>query len=232
MAIVLIMIVMPFYFLVSCGGEKKEMVEVTFDPETSYTLKETNVNTLVSDSGITRYKVITDTWLMFDKASEPYWYFPDGVYLEKFDTAFNIEASIRADTARYFQRRGLWQADGHVDISNTEGVRLETSQLFWDEKKETIYSDSFVKITKGEDVNTGIGFLSNKDMSEYTIYNSTANFAVEMQRHQQGTDSIPADSTDRETNTLPIPENASDTIHPAGNSLLLEVKEKDKADSS
>lgn len=219
MAIVLTAMIMPFYFFASCGGEKKELVEVTFDPETSYTLKEKNVNTLVSDSGITRYKVITDTWLIFGKASEPYWYFPDGVYLEKFDTVFNVEASIRADTARYFQRRGLWQADGNVDISNTEGVRLETSQLFWDEKKETFYSDSFVRITKGEDVNTGIGFLSNKDMTEYTIYKSTANFAVEMQRNRQGTDSISTDSTDRKTNTLPLPENASDTIHPANHSL-------------
>jgi LPS export ABC transporter protein LptC len=131
---------------------------------------------------------------MFDKAAEPYWYFPDGVYLEKFDTTFNIEASIQADTAHYFRRHSLWQLDGNVDVSNTEGVRLETPQLFWDENKEIIYSDSFVKITKGEDINTGIGFLSNKDLSEYKIFNSTANFVVETQRNRQDTVSILRDS--------------------------------------
>ncbi|MDR1097401.1 MAG: LPS export ABC transporter periplasmic protein LptC [Tannerella sp.] len=203
MAIVLVAIVMPFYFFASCTEEKKEMVEVIFDPETSYTLKETNVETLVSDSGITRYKVITDTWLIFDKASEPYWYFPDSVYLEKFDTVFNVETSIRADTAHYYKRRNLWQLDGHVDIRNMDSVRLETSQLFLDENKKIFYSDSFVVITKGETVNTGIGFLSNEDMSEYEIFDSTADFTVETQRRGQETDSIPTDSTDLLPNRLP-----------------------------
>jgi LPS export ABC transporter protein LptC len=227
MAIVLVAIVVPFYFFVSCSGDKKEMVEVTFDPETSYTLKETNVETLISDSGVTKIKMITDTWLIFGRASEPYWYFPDGIYLEKFDTAFNVEVSIQADTAHYFQRRNLWQADGNVDILNTDGVRLETSQLFWDRNKETFYSDSFVKITKGEDVNTGIGFLSNKDMSEYKIFNSTANFAVEMLRHGQETDSIPADSaSNNETNLVNFPENVQDTIIPS-NPQSSDIKEKE-----
>jgi LPS export ABC transporter protein LptC len=181
MAIALIAIVMPFYFLASCGDEKKEMVEIVFDPQISYTLKETNVKTFISsDSGITR--VIAATWLIFDKASEPYWYFPDSIYLEKFDTAFNLEISIKADTAHYFLRRSLWQLDGNIDISNTDGVRFETSQLFWDQDKRTVYSDSFIKITEGEDIHTGIGFQSNETMSEYEIFNSTADFSVEMQR--------------------------------------------------
>jgi LPS export ABC transporter protein LptC len=180
-AIALIAVVMPFYFLASCGGEKKEMVEIVFDPQTSYTLKETNVETFIlSDSSVIR--VTTATWLMFGKASEPYWYFPDGVYLEKFDTAFHIETSIKADTAHYFQRRNLWQLDGNVDVSNMDGVRFETSQLFCDQNKEIFYSDSFIKITKGEDINTGIGFQSNRDMSVYKIFTSTADFSVDMRR--------------------------------------------------
>ncbi|MDR1381382.1 MAG: LPS export ABC transporter periplasmic protein LptC [Tannerella sp.] len=194
MAIVLIAVVIPFYFFASCSGEKKEMVEVTFDPQTSYTLKETNIETFIFDSGIT--KVITPTWLIFGKAAEPYWQFPDGVYLEKFDTAFQLETSIKADTAHYFQRRNLWQLDGNVDISNTDGVRFETAQLFLDQNKGTCYSDSFIRVTKGEDINTGIGFRSNQNMSEYTIFNSTADFSVETQRRTDESDSIPEGKPD------------------------------------
>lgn len=203
MAIVLTAVAVSFCFFASCAGDKKEIVEVTFDPETSYTRKETNVETLVSDSGFTRYKIITDTWLVFDKASEPYWYFPDAAYLEKFDTIFNVELRARADTARYYQRRGLWRLDGNVDISNADGVQFETSQLFLDQSKGICYSDSFIVVTKGEDVNTGIGFWSNMDMREYEIYNSTANLAVEMQRHRQKTDSISTDSTNILSNHPP-----------------------------
>jgi LPS export ABC transporter protein LptC len=222
MAIVLIAIVVPSYFLASCSGEKKEMVEIVFDPQSSYTLKETNVETFISDSGVTRYKVITSTWLMYQKASEPYWYFPDGIYLEKFDTVFNLEASIKADTAHYFQRRSLWQLDGNVDISNMDGVRFETSQLFWDENKGLIYSDSFIMITKGEEVNTGIGFQSNQNLSEYTILNSTGDFTVEKQRRTNRSDSVPVDSAG---NAAIPPVNASDTVR-STTVLSPDIKEK------
>jgi len=164
---------------VSCGNTQKEIVNIEFDPQTTYTLKETNVETFVSDSGVTRYKIITATWLMFSKAQDPYWYFPDGVYLEKFDTLFNVEASIKADTAYYYERSKLWELDGNVDISNLEGSRFQTSQLFWDQNKQEIYSDSFIRITNGEQIQTGMGFKSNQDMSEYSIYHSGATFIIE-----------------------------------------------------
>lgn len=223
-AIAFITVAMSFPFFVSCDGKKNEIVELTFDPQTSYTLKRTNVETLISDSGITRYKMTADTWLIFGKASEPYWYFPNGVYLEKFDTAFHIEASIKADTAHYYQRRNLWQLDGNVDISNIEGKRFETSQLFWDRNQGIIYSDSFIKITDGEEVQTGIGFKSNQDLSEHRIFHTTADFSVEMRQATNKNDSIPADppviKTDETADPPPIktnettgrPKNKPDTL--------------------
>ncbi len=192
--VIISMIVMPLLFMLSCKENKNEMVNITFDPQNSYTLKETNVETLISDSGVTRYKMLTPTWLIFSKADEPYWYFPNGVYLEKFDTVFNVEASIKADTAYYFQNRKLWQLDGKVDISNLEGERFETSQLFWDEGKETIYSDSFIRITKGDYVNTGTRFRSNQDLTVYQIYNSSADIPVNMEKGSAENDSLPDDS--------------------------------------
>ncbi|MDR0572923.1 MAG: LPS export ABC transporter periplasmic protein LptC [Tannerella sp.] len=211
MAILLLATAMPLFFFVSCIREKKDVVEIVFDPQTSYTLKETNVESLISDSGVTRYKIITATWLMFGKASEPYWYFPDGAYLEKFDTTFNIEASIKADTAYFYERRKLWELNGHVDISNLKGERFQTSQLFWDQNKETIYSDSFIRISKGESINTGIGFRSNQDMSIYEIYNSSADIPVDMQRRAIVGDSIPPDSLNNKENMpATIPENNRD----------------------
>jgi len=190
----LLTVALPLSFLLpACSGEKKELVDLSFNAQTSYTMKETNVETYVSDSGITRYKVLTDTWLVFGRASEPYWYFPDGVYLEKFDTAFNTEASIKADTAYYYERRKLWQLDGNVDISNFKGERFQTQQMFWDQNKESIYSDSFISITKGESVNTGVGFRSNQDMSVYEIFHSKGEFLINTQPSPKA-DSLAMDS--------------------------------------
>ena len=114
----------------SCGKENKEVVEVSFDPEKSYTMKALDISTLISDSGITRYRLNTKKWLVFEKAAEPHWYFPDGVYVEKFDTLFRAEASIKADTAYYYDKKGLWKLIGNVKVSSLAGERFETSLLF------------------------------------------------------------------------------------------------------
>ena len=194
MAIVLLTMAMSLSFLSSCKKDIKDTVEFVFNPETSHTLKEKNVEVFVSDSGVTRFKLTADTRLMFDKATNPYWFFPDGVYLEQFDSVFNKEASIKADTAYYYVRRELWEAKGNVEMLNLEGQRFETSQIFWDMQKETIYSDVFIRITKGESVNTGIGFTSNQDLSKWEMRNSGAVFPVEMKRRVAEADSIPQDT--------------------------------------
>jgi LPS export ABC transporter protein LptC len=185
-----------FSCFMSCNTDKKEQIEIAFNPDSTYTLKETNVNTLVSDSGITRYKVIAQTWLIFGQAKEPYWFFPDSIYLEKFDTVFNIEASIKADTAYYYERRKLWKLEGHVDISNFKGERFQTSQMFWDQNSSSIYSDMYIRITRDKDefVNEGIGFRSNQDMSIYQIFHPTAEIPFDMKRQALGDEITPADS--------------------------------------
>jgi len=197
MAIVILTMAMPLSFLPSCNSDKKDMIEVIFDPQTSYTRKQTNVETYISDSGVTKIKIITSTWLVFGRASEPYWYFPDGLYLEKFDTAFNIEASIKADTAYFFERRQVWEAIGNVDIMNQEGVRFETSQVFWDQQKKIIYSDSFMRMTKQDLVNTGIGFHSNQELTEYYLKDASLEMTVETQRRTHKTDTLPTDSINK-----------------------------------
>ena len=60
------------------------------------------VTTLISDSGVTRYRVNTEEWLIFDKKKPSYWAFEKGIYLEQFDSLFHIDASIKADTAYYY----------------------------------------------------------------------------------------------------------------------------------
>ena len=172
-------VVMLLSFFTSCGGDKKEIIAVSFDPETSYTLRTTDVSTLISDSGITRYRLKAQDWMIFDKAKEPFWYFPEGLYLEKFDSLFQAEAYIEADTAYNFEKKGLWKLIGNVKIENLEGKKFETSLLYLDQKEEKMYSDQFIRITEADNkVITGIGFESSQDMSHYQIFNSAGQFPV------------------------------------------------------
>ena len=181
-----------FCFLAACNREVKEEVEIGFNPDSTYTMKAVDVVTLVSDSGITRYKVQTHEWYMFGEASEPYWYFPKKLHLEKFDSLFRVEASVDADTAYFYQHRKLWKLIGHVRVRSLQGEQFETSVLYWDQNLEKVYSDQFIRITKGEFVNTGQGFESNQALTQYRIFNSAAEIPFE----DHSTDS---------TNTAPPP---------------------------
>lgn len=171
-------VVMLLLFMASCGKENKEVVEVTFDPENTYTLRTTDVSSLISDSGITRYRMNAKEWLVFGKAKEPYSYFPQGVYVEKFDSLFNVEASVKADTAYYWDKKGLYKLIGHVSILSQEGKKLDTSILYFDQKEDQIYTDEYFELEEGDKIITGIGFKSNQNMTKYKMFNSQGTFPV------------------------------------------------------
>jgi LPS export ABC transporter protein LptC len=193
----------------SCNKEKKEVVDVSFDPETTYTLRTTDVSTLISDSGITRYRLNAKEWLVFGKAKDPYWYFPKGIYVEKFDTLFQSEASIQADTAYNYEKKSLWKLVGNVKIESLEGTRFETSLLYWDQKEEKIYSDKYIRIEEEDKVITGIGFESNQDMSQYKIFDSQGVFPVSESVNDTISETVSLDSVTVQKEEF-VPEYKSD----------------------
>lgn len=199
---IMMVVVMLLLFVTSCGGDKKEVVDVSFDPETTYTLKTTEVSTLISDSGITRYRLNAKEWLVYGKAKEPYWYFPEGIYVEKFDTLFRSEASIQADTAYNYEKSGLWKLIGNVKVESLEGTRFETSLLYWNQKEEKIYSDKYIRIEEDDKIITGIGFESNQDMSQYKIFESKGVFPVN--ETTADSTSLPKDSVHIQTEQVEV----------------------------
>ena len=168
-----------FVLFPACSGKDKKLTEAISENDTLPSMKSLGVTTLISDSGITRYKIVAEEWLIYDKKSPPYWAFEKGVYLEKFDTLFRIDASIKADTAYYHEKKKLWELKGHVQILSQRGDKFQTDLLFWDEKKEKVYSDKFIQIEQEDKIIKGYGFESNQDLTEYEIKNTTGVFTVE-----------------------------------------------------
>ena len=86
----------------ACSGSRKTMGEAITERDSVPVMDTRGVTTLISDSGLIRYRINTEEWKVFDRKNPPYWAFEKGVYLEKFDTLFRIEASIEADTAYFY----------------------------------------------------------------------------------------------------------------------------------
>ena len=165
----LVAIVMLFFYT-ACGSKETETVDIQFDPEITPTMTTDSVTALISDSGITRYKLVADIWEVFDKAADPFWYFPERIYLERFDSLFQVEAKILADTAWNYTDKSLWRLKGNVDIRNMEGEMFLSDELFWDQKEQRVYSDKYIQIKRGDTELKGYGFESNQQMTEYRIF--------------------------------------------------------------
>ena len=158
------------FLYAACSSSDKELVDINYDPETTPSMNTDSVITLISDSGITRYKLETENWQVFDKAKDPYWYFPKGIYLERFDSLFQVEATILADSAWNYTDKQLWRLKGNVDIRNMDGEMFLSDELFWDQKNERVYSDKYIEIKQDETELKGYGFESNQEMTEYRIF--------------------------------------------------------------
>ena len=74
-----------------------------------------------------------------------------------------------ADSATYFKNKQLWRLDGNVSLTNVMNEKFQTNQLFWDQRQEKLYSDSFIHIERPDKVLEGYGFDSNQNLTRYTI---------------------------------------------------------------
>ncbi|MDD3355722.1 MAG: LPS export ABC transporter periplasmic protein LptC [Dysgonamonadaceae bacterium] len=169
-SITIVFIAIVMLFLYTACSNTEDLIDINYDPETTPSMNTDSVTMLVSDSGITRYKIVTDNWQIFDKAAEPYWYFPEGIYIEQFDSIFQVEAKILADTAWRYTEKNLWRVKGNVDIRNRKGEMFLSDELFWNQQSHKIYSDKYIEIIRGETELKGYGFESNQEMTEYRIF--------------------------------------------------------------
>lgn len=64
-----------------------------------------------------------------------------------------------------------------VVVVNKEGSILKTSKLYWNNKLQKVSTDVFVKITTPKEDIEGIGFESDQNLKNYTIYKVTGIFS-------------------------------------------------------
>lgn len=165
-------------FFFSCS-EGNEVVDISSDPSTTARLTATDVTTLVSDSGITRYRVDAKVWKVFDRVEDPYWDFPEGIHFDRFDPDMNVDAEIESKKAIYYTTRKFWDLKDSVHAMNLKGEHFECDQLFWDEKAERVYTNGKVKITQQDKIIYGKGFESNQTFTKYVIKKPEGIFPIE-----------------------------------------------------
>ncbi len=171
--------VMFFFFLTACSGSQKRLADALQESDSLPMLDTRDVETLISDSGVIRYRITAPLWQIFDRKDPSRWSFEEGVYLENFDDDDQIYASIKADTAYFFDKENLWELRGDVFIQNLQGEEFSSEQIFWNQETQKVYSDKFIRIVQADRIITGHGFESNQQMTVYTIRRPEGIFYVD-----------------------------------------------------
>ena len=163
-------------FLVSCEEQKEHTAPGIFPRDSVAMMISYGVNTLISDSGVIKYRIVAERWEVNTNRHPSRWIFDKGVFLEQFDEKFHVQSYIQADTAYYFDQQRLWELRGRVSILTKDGVHFHSEQLFWDENKHELYSHVFSHLETPERTLQGSYFVSDEKMTRYFVSNSKGSF--------------------------------------------------------
>ena len=203
--------VVCFLSLSLACSEAQEHTAPAVNPQDSASMMTTyGVNTLISDSGVIKYRIVTERWDVNTVREPSRWEFMKGVFFEQFDEQFHVEAYIQADTAWYFDRQRLWKLRGRVSVRNMKGLLFTSEELFWDGIRHEFYSHVFSKLVTPERTMEGTYFKSVEHMEHYVVSNSKGSFVASDIDGEDSTGSAQDDAQDStDTYVRPAPEKHS-----------------------
>ena len=187
--------------IAACDEQKSHTAPAIYDRDSVSMMTSYGVNTLISDSGVIKYKIVTERWDVNTVRQPSRWTFGKGIFMEQFDEQFHVEGYIQADSAWYYDQQKLWELRGRVFIRNVNGLVFRSEEFFWDGIKHEFYSHKFSRVVTPERTLEGTYFRSDEHMTHYEVTNSVGSFQssdMEGDQNQSASNSssaAPGDST-------------------------------------
>jgi hypothetical protein len=127
-----------------------------------------------SDSFRVKVRILAPEIQRFARVEEPYLKFPKGMTAYFYDDSLEIEAYIKAKDVIYYEKERLWEAKNNVEGRNlTNGNQINTEHMFWDERRNMIYSHTRSRIVNTDGTFYGdSGFEARQDLSWYRLNKS------------------------------------------------------------
>jgi LPS export ABC transporter protein LptC len=105
----------------------------------------------------------------FTNAETPHTEFRFGIKVLFYDGNKEPVGSLTSKYAKQIESKKLWELRDSVVGINEKKEKLETELLFWDQDKDLVYTDRFVRITGEDQIVMGTGLVSNSRFTVYTI---------------------------------------------------------------
>lgn len=160
---------------ISDGKMKKMMGADT----TLFTQEGTNVTVNYTDSGTLKATIFAPQLIGYRKDGNEIVKMPKGVRGDFFNERGERESYLTAEKGISYQTQRITEVMQNVVVVNNKGEKLNTEKLIWDQKKQIIYTDKFVKITTATEVLTGEGMQSSQDFSNWVIMKPRGRIAIQ-----------------------------------------------------
>ncbi len=190
----------------ACSKPKVERSDLGIELDSAYMMLTRGVDMLVSDSGQTKYRLVSPIWIVYDRPERKEWLFPDSLRMYSVDSVKPAMQLVTADSAIYYVPRQEWVLIGNVRIHGLKGEKLYTQRLHWLQSEKRLFSnDTTYFYTDGRELH-GDRFEAKDDLSSYSIYQSRGDFRVE--EREAGT-APPTGSTAPATPSAPTTTNGA-----------------------
>lgn len=137
-----------------------------------------NFETVFTDSGKVQLMMTGPLMEKFDNDEEPYIEFKSGIVVLFHDGNPDPVGSVSAKYAKFIDAKKLWELRDSVVVINEENEKLETELLFWNQQKDIIYTERFVKITTEDQIIQGTGFESDSRLTKREIRHISGSFYI------------------------------------------------------
>lgn len=136
-----------------------------------------DINAKRTDSGRVVVNLISPKLLDFENRKFGYSEFPEGVTLHIFDKK-NLRTTIIADYAIIYSETDVIDMQGNVIVSTHEGDSLYAEQLYFNQKKEWLFTNLPVKYKSKDYVTNGKGFDSDRYFTKAEVLEISGLFAI------------------------------------------------------
>ena len=115
----------------------------------------------------------------FDNVPEPVTKFPEGFEITFYDTTGNAVSYISADYGISLTEKKIMTARNNVVVINYEtNEQLNTENLVWDQNRQLIFSNTFVKLSSPDRIVYGDSMRADESFKSREIFNIRAELEI------------------------------------------------------
>lgn len=163
-----------FFILTSC---EEDLTKNKGNQSTDFPSQIINNAVIIQrDSGFITLKATAPIIEKYELIDSPYTVAKKGMVIEFFDKKKPKQPGvISAKFAKIYDYKNFYEAKGDVKIRTSDGQRFATQSVYWDQKKNRIYTKDTVYATMpdGSTLVHANGMTAKDDFSEYTFFKNS-----------------------------------------------------------